>query len=229
IEVLADLGPAGNGGSALRLAHAVVVVQAADGDRPDDQCEEQGRGAIHARHAGQHEVSEHEPRRPGEEDDRERADPLRQPHRETTNKAKSSQLAPSTTSSARVIPETENSSGASPRLSSLLIFAGTATRDFCASASRMASSYLQATARRSAARRRYAAPWTYCAMTIEPIATLSTARNARALGIKRSIFLRRRESLTARAGWFARSATEVSQVVQNQISTAARKKSWWAQ
>ena len=47
--------------------------------------------------------------------------------------------------------------------------------------------------------------------------------------MKRSIFLARAGSLTARAGWFARSATEVSQVVPNQISTAARKKSWWAE
>ncbi len=104
---------------------------------------------------------------------------------ETTNKARSTQLAPNTTSSARVIPETENSSGASrgARLSSLLIFAGTATRDFCARASRMPSPYFQAIARRIAARRRYAAPWTYCRTTIEPIATLNTARNARALGM----------------------------------------------
>src|SRR5437899_8287323 len=64
---------------------------------------------------------------------------------ETTNRVRSTQLAPNTTSRARVIPDTENSSGASlgARLSSLLILAGTATRDFRASASRIPSSYLQ--------------------------------------------------------------------------------------
>ena len=59
-----------------------------------------------------------------------------------------------------MIPGTENSIGASlgARLSSLLILAGTATRDFRASASRIPSSYLQAIARRITARKMYPAP-----------------------------------------------------------------------